>query len=39
MVVDDLEAIARGLPPQRLQAAQPELIARYASNKAPTVAR
>jgi len=39
MVVDDLEAIARGLPPQRLQAAQPELIARYASNKAPTVVR
>jgi len=27
------------LPPQRLQAAQPELIARYASNKAPTVVR
>jgi len=37
MVVDDLEAIARGLPPQRLQAAQPELIARYGSNKVPTV--
>ncbi|HEX6506024.1 MAG TPA: NAD(P)-dependent oxidoreductase [Chloroflexota bacterium] len=31
MVVDDLEAIGRGLPPQRLQAAQPELIARYTS--------
>ncbi len=31
MVVDDLEAIARGLPPQRLQAAQPEIIARYTS--------
>lgn len=30
MVVDDLEAIARNLPPQRLQAAQPELISRYA---------
>jgi phosphoglycerate dehydrogenase-like enzyme len=29
MVVDDLEAIVRGLPPQRLQAAQPETIARY----------
>jgi phosphoglycerate dehydrogenase-like enzyme len=31
MVVDDLEAIARGLPPRRLQAAQPELIAGYTS--------
>jgi phosphoglycerate dehydrogenase-like enzyme len=30
MVVDDLEAIARGLPPQRLQVAQPELAAWYA---------
>jgi phosphoglycerate dehydrogenase-like enzyme len=29
MVVDDLEMILRGLPPQRLQAAQPELAARY----------
>jgi phosphoglycerate dehydrogenase-like enzyme len=29
MVVDDLEAIVRGLPPQRLQTAQPELIGRY----------
>jgi phosphoglycerate dehydrogenase-like enzyme len=28
MVVDDLEAIGQGLPPQRLQVAQPELIAR-----------
>jgi phosphoglycerate dehydrogenase-like enzyme len=36
MVVDDLEAIARGLPPQRLQAAQPELIARYATSRVPT---
>jgi phosphoglycerate dehydrogenase-like enzyme len=35
MVVDDLEAIARGLPPQRLQPAQPELIGRFASNKVP----
>ncbi len=35
MVVDDLEAIARGLPPQRLQVAQPELIRRYASNSVP----
>ncbi len=25
MVVDDLEAITKGLPPQRLRAAQPEL--------------
>ena len=29
MVVDDLEAIATGIPPQRLQVAQPELIGRY----------
>jgi phosphoglycerate dehydrogenase-like enzyme len=28
MVVDDLEAIVRGLPPQRLQVAAPELIGR-----------
>lgn len=28
MVVDDLEAIARGLPPQRLQVAAPELVRR-----------
>lgn len=28
MVVDDLEAIARGLPPQRLQIAAPELVRR-----------
>jgi phosphoglycerate dehydrogenase-like enzyme len=34
MVVDDLEAIVRGLPPQRMQIAQPELITRYASNTA-----
>lgn len=32
MVVDDLEAIVQGLPPQRLQAAQPELIRRYSRN-------
>lgn len=31
MVVDDLEAIARSLPPQRLQPAQPELVNRYVS--------
>lgn len=29
MVVDDLEALTKGLPPQRLQLAQPELIGRY----------
>lgn len=29
MVVDDLEAIARGLPPRRMQAAEPELANRY----------
>jgi phosphoglycerate dehydrogenase-like enzyme len=29
MVVDDLEAILRGLPPQRLQTAHPELALRY----------
>jgi phosphoglycerate dehydrogenase-like enzyme len=34
MVVDDLEAILSGLPPQRLQIAQPELIDRYVSNRA-----
>lgn len=31
MVVDDLESIVRGLPPQRLQVATPELAIRYAS--------
>ena len=30
MVIDDLEAIVRGLPPRRLQAATPELATRYA---------
>jgi len=30
MVVDDLEAIVRGLPPRRLQVATPELALRYA---------
>jgi phosphoglycerate dehydrogenase-like enzyme len=29
LVVDDLEAIVRGLPPRRLQAAEPELATRY----------
>lgn len=35
MVVDDLEMIAAGLPPQRLQLAQPELIGRFTSNAVP----
>lgn len=34
MVVDDLEVVTRGLPPRRLQMAEPELSMRYASNKA-----
>ncbi len=34
MVVDDLEALVHGLPPRRLQAAEPELSGRYASNRA-----
>lgn len=33
MVVDDLEAIARDLPPQRLQQAQPELIGRLVAHR------
>jgi phosphoglycerate dehydrogenase-like enzyme len=39
MVVDDLEAITSGLPPLRLQIAQPELIGRYASNRVPPGSR
>ncbi len=35
MVCDDLEAIVRGLPPLRLQNAEPELARRYASNRPP----
>lgn len=35
MVVDDLEAIVRGLPPERLQIARPELVGRYASGPRP----
>lgn len=31
MVLDDLEAIANGMPPQRMQRAEPELAPRYAS--------
>lgn len=34
MVLDDLEAIANGAPPRRLQLAEPELTPRYASNRA-----
>jgi phosphoglycerate dehydrogenase-like enzyme len=34
MVVDDLEAIVRGLPPQRLSVAQPELAALYTPGSA-----
>jgi len=36
MVVDDLEAIVHGLPPQELQVAQPELINRYAALATPS---
>lgn len=32
MVVDDLEAVLKGLSPQRMQIAQPELTARYMTN-------
>jgi phosphoglycerate dehydrogenase-like enzyme len=35
LVVDDLEAIVRGLPPRRLQLAEPELAARYVRPDAP----
>jgi phosphoglycerate dehydrogenase-like enzyme len=35
VVVDDLEAIVEGLPPQRLQLAQPELIGRFTTNRVP----
>ena len=31
MVLDDLEAIGKGVPPQRMQRAEPELAPRYAS--------
>ncbi len=34
MVVDDLEAIVKGMPPRRLQMAEPELSMRYASTRA-----
>jgi phosphoglycerate dehydrogenase-like enzyme len=35
MVVDDLEAIVRGLPPRRLQPALHELVGRYATSRVP----
>ena len=38
MVVDDLEALVRGLPPRRLQMAEPELSMRYTSNRAKSPA-
>ena len=34
MLVDDLEALVKGLPPRRLQVAEPELSGRIASNRA-----
>ena len=34
MVVDDLEVILQGLPPRRMQNAEPELALRYTTNKA-----
>lgn len=37
MVCDDLEAILAGLPPTRLQNAEPELFRRYASNTPPSL--
>ncbi len=36
MVVDDLDTILRGLPPRRLQNAEPELSQRYVVNRAWT---
>ncbi len=33
MVLDDLEAIAKGVPPQRMQRAEPELAPRYATTR------
>ena len=33
MVLDDLEAIGKGVPPQRMQRAEPELAPRYASTR------
>ena len=39
MVVDDLEALVKGMPPRRLQVAEPELSRRYASNRAKSSKR
>ena len=39
MVVDDLEALAKGMPPRRLQVAEPELSRRYTSNRAKSSKR
>lgn len=36
MVIDDLEAVLNGMPPRRLQNAEPELSNRYATNRART---
>jgi phosphoglycerate dehydrogenase-like enzyme len=36
MVVDDLEAIVHGYPPRQLLNAEPELAARYTSNRVPS---
>lgn len=36
MVVDDLEAVLKGLPPRRLQNAEPEFVGKYAVNRAKT---
>jgi len=36
MVLDDLEAVIQGVPPRRLQNAEPELSSRYATNRAKT---
>jgi phosphoglycerate dehydrogenase-like enzyme len=38
-VVDDLEAIVAGLPPRRLQAAEPELVLRYVRTTTVTTRR
>ncbi len=37
MAVDDLEVMVKGLPPRRLQTAEPELSGRYASNRAKAI--
>ena len=40
LVVDDLDAIVNGLPPRRLQAAQPEFASRYVrTTQIPTESR